>query len=219
MHNKFQGKSVSNIQWLPDGSAFTFTRQNEKTGSLDIYRHDVKSGEEVLVLQGNSLRYMGRPVFMSAYKTTSKNQHLLITGKQKQIWRHSYSAPYYLYNMTDKTILALVKEDTLRIGVKRDGEDEVVSIPLSEMKRDENTADLLQLQIEPEMPVLIYQLTKDGPAHRAGLLPDDQIVSVNGVPATCRRDIRAHPKKEHTRSSFLEEMVGAAGIEPATPAV
>jgi dipeptidyl-peptidase-4 len=112
LHNKFAEKTVSNIQWLPDGSAFTFTRDSAATGLPDIYRHEIESGKEVLVLDGSSLSYLGRPVRMSAYKTTRRQNHLLITGKKKQIWRHSYSAPYYLYDMTDRSILALVNQDT-----------------------------------------------------------------------------------------------------------
>ena len=44
---KFKGKTVSNIQWLPDGSAFTFTRTSAE-GLSDIYRHNVENGEETL---------------------------------------------------------------------------------------------------------------------------------------------------------------------------
>ncbi len=98
--NQFKGKTVSDVRWLPDGSAFTFTRNNPQTGSVDIYRHDVKSGAENLVLKGSELQFNGEAVTMSAYNTTGNQNHLLITGPRRQIWRHSFSAPYFLYDMS-----------------------------------------------------------------------------------------------------------------------
>ena len=109
--DQFKGKTVDDIQWLPDGSAFTFTRENETTGKLDIYRHNVKSGEETLILEGDGLMFNGSKVEMSEYQTTGQQNHLLITGPQRQIWRHSYAAPYYLYDIEDKQLIALAKND------------------------------------------------------------------------------------------------------------
>ncbi|MCB0314846.1 MAG: DPP IV N-terminal domain-containing protein, partial [Calditrichaeota bacterium] len=50
-------------------------------------------------------------VEMSEYHTTGNQNHLLITGPQRQIWRHSYVAPYYLYDIEDKSLIALAKND------------------------------------------------------------------------------------------------------------
>ena len=58
---KFNGKTVSDIQWLPDGSAFTFTRSNSQKTALDVYRHNVKTGKETLILEGASLTYDRSP--------------------------------------------------------------------------------------------------------------------------------------------------------------
>ncbi len=179
--DQFQGKTVADIQWLPDGTAFTFTRENESSGKLDIYRHNVGSGQETLILSGDQLfidnstarsasatkleslkqdyeriknerkalaqqaesaektrrlqesfeemtaiqkerdvlekenkRLQGSTrtqVEMTAYQTTGSQNHLLITGPTKQIWRHSYTAPYYLYDIADQTLTPLAKND------------------------------------------------------------------------------------------------------------
>ncbi|MEL6821501.1 MAG: S9 family peptidase [Calditrichota bacterium] len=107
---KFKGKTVSNIQWLPDGSAFTFTRTSAE-GLSDIYRHNVETGEETLVLEAAMLAHDGVKIDMSAYQTTGMQNTLLITGPQRQIWRHSYAAPYFLYDIEDKSVIALAKGD------------------------------------------------------------------------------------------------------------
>ncbi|HQV33650.1 MAG TPA: DPP IV N-terminal domain-containing protein, partial [Calditrichia bacterium] len=109
--DQFQGKTVTDVQWLPDGSAFTFTRFNAGSGERDIYRHNVATGEESLILDGGSLSLNGQPVRMTAYQTTGQQNTLLLTGPRKQLWRHSYVAPYYLYDITQKSLLPLAKGD------------------------------------------------------------------------------------------------------------
>ncbi len=108
---QFQGKTVADVQWLPNGSAFTFTRNNAATGTRDIYRHDVESGAEQMILEGGSLRHDGKALAMTAYKTTGQQANLLITGPRRQIWRHSFAAPYYLYNVETRALTPLAKGD------------------------------------------------------------------------------------------------------------
>jgi hypothetical protein len=49
--HKFKGETVENIHWLPDGSAFTFTRETNGENTPDIYRYHLKSGREALILR------------------------------------------------------------------------------------------------------------------------------------------------------------------------
>ena len=57
------------------------------------------------------LAHDGVKIDMSAYQTTGMQNTLLITGPQRQIWRHSYAAPYFLYDIEDKSVIALAKGD------------------------------------------------------------------------------------------------------------
>jgi len=109
--NKFGGKTVEDVHWLPDGSAFTFTRQSDRPEIINIYLHNVKTGNEKLVLDGDKLEYDSKKVLMSEYKTTGNQNHLLITGQKQQIWRHSYMASYYLYDMANKKLTALANNN------------------------------------------------------------------------------------------------------------
>ena len=109
--NQFRGKTVADVQWLPDGSAFAFSRVNERTGQTDIYRHDARTGQETLILAGDQLEIDGTSVTMTAYQTTARQHTLLITGGRRQIWRHSFAAPYYLYSVTSKSLTPLAGGD------------------------------------------------------------------------------------------------------------
>ncbi len=122
--DKFAGKTVADVQWLPDGSAFAFTRINDATGETDIYRHTVKTGEETLILDGAGLTLNGQKVTMTAYQTTGRQNHLLITGPQKQIWRHSFTASYFLYDIEKQQLIPLAKGDAnlQNVTLSPDGE-------------------------------------------------------------------------------------------------
>ncbi|MFQ6609963.1 MAG: S9 family peptidase [Fidelibacterota bacterium] len=129
--DQFKPNRVENIQWRPDGEAFTFTEKNTTTGFLDIYEHDVKTGESVLLVAGDELTYDAEKIRMSAYQWTRDGNYLLIAGPQKSIWRHSTQAPYYILNVTTKELKALagnsdnlknvkLAPDGKRVGFVRD---------------------------------------------------------------------------------------------------
>ena len=51
--DKYVAEEVENIQWLPDGSAFTYTENNKIYNLLDIYKYDDESCKNVLIVAGN----------------------------------------------------------------------------------------------------------------------------------------------------------------------
>ncbi|MGA7838481.1 MAG: hypothetical protein WB996_10975, partial [Ignavibacteriaceae bacterium] len=86
--NKFFGKTVQNIQWKPDGSAFTFTELNPGEKIEDIYQHNVATGRKSLLVKGTDLKIDGQQIKMSHYQWTDDGKFLLIEGPVKSIWRH-----------------------------------------------------------------------------------------------------------------------------------
>ena len=116
--NKLFGKTVENIQWKPDGSAFSFTELNPQTKVEDIFLHDVATGKKSLLVNGTDLKYDGKQIKMSHYQWTDDGKFLLIEGPVKSIWRHSTQAPFYLYNVITKKINALSNGNTHLRNVK-----------------------------------------------------------------------------------------------------
>ncbi len=116
--DKFQGRTVVNIQWQPNGSAFTFTKRNPQSGQLDIYKHAVSSGEETLLLAGADLIYNNQPVNMSRYRWTPDGKYLVISGPITKIWRHSTQAPHYLYELATRELTPLADADPELRNVK-----------------------------------------------------------------------------------------------------
>ena len=109
---------VLNIQWRPDSKAFTFTKRNSETGFSDIYKHDIISGTNSILIRGDELVYNSKRIKMSKYRWTKDGKFLLIEGPIKAIWRHSTQAPFYLLNVATKKITALAKNNTHLRNVK-----------------------------------------------------------------------------------------------------
>lgn len=105
--NKFSEKRLDNVQWMPDGSSFTYTKINSKTRLNDIYKYDVKAGENSLFINGNSLVYNGQTIILSSYSFSGNGRFLLFSGPGQKIWRYSYYAPYYVLDLKSKKIFSL----------------------------------------------------------------------------------------------------------------
>lgn len=116
--SKFTTKLLNNVQWLPDGSAFTYTKDDPSGNFKDIFQQDVKTGKEKLILKGSEFKYKGRIIRMSHYSWTKDGKFLLIEGPETTIWRHSRQAPYYLFNVSTKTVAALANNNPHLRNVK-----------------------------------------------------------------------------------------------------
>ena len=105
--NKFKEKKFENVQWFPDGSAFTYTKVNPQTGLTDILKHDVVSGENSIFVNGSSLEYNGHLVNLGSYSISNDERFLLFSGPPKKIWRYSTQAAYYIFERQNKKIFSL----------------------------------------------------------------------------------------------------------------
>jgi len=152
--DKYVAEEVENIQWLPDGSAFTYTENNKTYNLLDIYNHNVESGENVLIVAGTELKFDGKQIKMSDYSWTGDGKYLLIEGPEKEIWRHSRQAPFYLYNVELKTITAVGNNDPNLRNVKLSPDGSKVGFVRS------NNIYMADLSTGKE-----NQITTDGNAH------------------------------------------------------
>ncbi|MEJ8568753.1 S9 family peptidase [Elongatibacter sediminis] len=112
---EFSNDLLSDIQWIDEGAAFTFSRRNAESGLLDIHRYDVSTGESGLLVAGSQLTVDGKPVLMSAYRWSDDQVYLLIIGPVNLTWDSVREAPYYMHHRPSGTTWALADGDpTLR---------------------------------------------------------------------------------------------------------
>ncbi|MFQ5676816.1 MAG: S9 family peptidase, partial [bacterium] len=107
--NKFRGTTIANVHWIPDGSAFTFTKSDGNAGPTIIYKHQVKSGKTSVVISEENVLYNGKPIGISGYAWSADGKSLLLRGKLRKVWRHSRQAPFFLYDINSKQLTAIDK--------------------------------------------------------------------------------------------------------------
>ena len=90
---ELRAKSLNAVQWLPDGSAFSFIKGG------DLYRHDVATGKETLVFSAASLP---NKAGLDNYQWSSDGKQLLLATNMRQIWRHSTEGQYFIYTLATK---------------------------------------------------------------------------------------------------------------------
>lgn len=91
-------KTLQGVQWVPGEAAFAYLKAGE------IYKHDVASGKETLVLAGKNLTIKpgSEPIPIDGYEWSSDRKHLLIAGQMRKIWRHSTEGQYLIYETSTK---------------------------------------------------------------------------------------------------------------------
>lgn len=105
--NKFYEKKIENIQWFPDESAFTYTKINFETGLTDILKHNLKSGENSLLVNGSFLKYKEQQIILSSYSFSENGRFLLFSGPRQKIWRRSKQGTFYILDFTNTKIFPL----------------------------------------------------------------------------------------------------------------
>ena len=115
---EFRTNLVENVQWKQDGSAFVHTRRNADTGLLDIYEHDVRSGDSRLRLSASQLTVAGQPLVATGYEWTDDGRFLLVMGSRKLTWDSVIEAPYYVYDADTGTVRALAGGSTALRNVR-----------------------------------------------------------------------------------------------------
>jgi len=112
---KFQNRTIDNIQWRKDSSAFSFTEVNVKTELLDIYEYKLADGSRSLLISGEEFQYKGEAIKFSEMQWTADRKHLLLAGPKNITWDSVSEGAYFIYSTeTGKTWALADNKVTLR---------------------------------------------------------------------------------------------------------
>lgn len=116
---KGQG-APANLTWIENGDKYSFTKTNN--GVQEIWTHDMKSGEEVLVFSGDNMTIPGTDQAFSyrEFQWTKDFKYILFQTNFRPVWRYSGNSDYYFYSINDKS-LKLVIESAFTAEVSPDG--------------------------------------------------------------------------------------------------
>lgn len=99
--NTFSQRSVSGINWMNDGKYYTSLRENK------ILRYDVTTGQAGEIIFDATA---GTPkITVQNYSFSRDEKKLLLSTAVESIYRRSFKADYYLYDVATKTLTPLSK--------------------------------------------------------------------------------------------------------------
>lgn len=139
-NNIFSAKSVRGIRWMNDGQYYSALKNNA------IIKFDVTTGDNVqTILDGNAI---DPNITISDYAFSKDEQQILLLTDRKSIYRRSYTAIYYVYNLLDKSMNKLgggrqsygtFSPDGSKVAFTR--ENNLYYVDLSDMKEVQVTQD------------------------------------------------------------------------------
>jgi len=95
----FSQKSVYGINWMNDGQYYSAQEGN------DILKYDITTGESVeTILDGDALEPKIR---FSSYSFSKDESKLLLMTDRESIYRRSYTAEFYIYDLESKELTKL----------------------------------------------------------------------------------------------------------------
>lgn len=98
LRNTFKVESVSGINWAKDGKFYTAQERNA------IRRYNIASGEVVETVVDNVLP---DGVSLEGYSFSSDEKKILLVTDKASIYRHSFVADYYVYDLESRQLKKL----------------------------------------------------------------------------------------------------------------
>ncbi len=101
-----------NVQWVENGTSYSYTSRNAETGHTEIRQYFPGSGEDTLLLDTEKMTFpsTGEPFNYRSYRWSDDYRHLIFETNFRSIYRYSGLSDYYIYSTEDKTLKLLVKD-------------------------------------------------------------------------------------------------------------
>ncbi|HEY5747430.1 MAG TPA: S9 family peptidase [Chryseolinea sp.] len=97
--NTFAERTVTGINWMNDGKFYSTLEGNR------IVRYNIATGQPVeTLLDGNQL---SPALVIQQYSFSADEQKLLVLNSRESVYRRSFTAEYYVYDRTAKTLTPL----------------------------------------------------------------------------------------------------------------
>jgi dipeptidyl-peptidase-4 len=97
--NTFGEKSVTGINWMNDGKYYSTLTDNK------VIKYDLVTGREVETLVDGSS--FSSAISIDDYSFTEDERKMLLLTSQQSIYRRSFIADYYVYDLTTKSLTPL----------------------------------------------------------------------------------------------------------------
>lgn len=116
----FRAKGMDELQSMKNTNQYTVLNSNKENGSLQIDLYDFATLKKQTTLI-DSQAYKDLPA-IDGYTFDASEKMILLACNSKQIFRHSFTADYYLYNTTTKDLTKLFNTSVQEPAFSPDGQ-------------------------------------------------------------------------------------------------
>jgi dipeptidyl-peptidase-4 len=104
---EFRGEGIEGFRSMQDG--LHFTRLNDKNGEQSISKHEItnSNGAGIVLISAEKLAYQGDKITIDDYFFNEDESKVLLTTSTTPIYRRSFTAVYYLYDIKTKKLQPL----------------------------------------------------------------------------------------------------------------
>jgi len=145
----FRARTLTDLQWIPDGSGFTYTEKDQETGDFEPWRYDLSSGSRTRLIDSEAVRlpiekrYENR-FALDTYVWSPTGTDLLLPQAED----------LYLYHFSSRELTRLTEDE----AEERDPQFSPDGQQLSFLKND-------NLQVLDVRTHTVRQLTEQGTDH------------------------------------------------------
>jgi len=109
--NTFVTQNVSAFNWMKDGRYYTATRTGAENTDRELVRYGLLDGSaKVLVKESELVRSdNGQKIRLGSYAFSADEQKLLIQTDRESIWRRSYLAYHFVFDLKTRSLKPLSK--------------------------------------------------------------------------------------------------------------
>jgi dipeptidyl-peptidase 4 len=107
----FRQKSVYNVNWMNDGNFYTSLVGGESQSF--VVKYDINKGVAVdTLIKSSNLKVKGAetPISIDSYTFSEDESKMLFTTNTESIYRRSYKADYYVYDVKTKNLVKLTSD-------------------------------------------------------------------------------------------------------------
>jgi dipeptidyl-peptidase-4 len=104
---EFRGEGIEGFRSMQDG--LHFTRLNDKNGEQSISKHEItnSNGAGIVLISAEKLAYQGDKITIDDYFFNEDETKVLLTTQTTSIYRRSYTAVHFLFDLKTGTLKAL----------------------------------------------------------------------------------------------------------------
>lgn len=118
-NRNFSPKSIMGLQWFDSGNSYSFLKMNTETKSMEMWSHNLKTGEEKVIVSASELKLKedDAPFIIRNYEWSPNGRYILFTGMLPARSLKS-GGTFYLFDFIEKKFFLLAESEQEQINAQ-----------------------------------------------------------------------------------------------------